>query len=202
MLKRYGVRWYASKNMEIKAAIVERWNRTLKEKMYRYFTYKNTLRYLDVLPRLIDSYNNSYHRSIGMRPIEVNSSNASEVAARLYPKKPDKIRYKYKIGQHVKVSESRLIFKKGYLGSWSSEVFVITAAYPTQPVTYQLSDLRDTVIDGRFYEPEIQAVKKPDLFAIDKVIKTRKRGNKTQYYVSFRDYGPEFNEWVDSLEPI
>ena len=83
MLKAEGIHFYTT-NSEVKASIVERFNRTLKSRMRRYFTWKNTLKYIDVLPQLVKSYNHSYHRSIGMKPAEVNGRNESIVWKRLY----------------------------------------------------------------------------------------------------------------------
>ena len=87
MLHRHGIKFYTSENENLKAAVVERFNRTLKTKMFRYFTYANTRRYLDVLDDLLHSYNNTHHRSIGMAPSEVNADNEDVVRARLYPLK-------------------------------------------------------------------------------------------------------------------
>jgi len=81
MLKRHGIKFYTSENEDLKAAVVERFNRTLKEKMFRYFTYKNTHRYTNVLEDLLHSYNNTYHRSIGISPLEVNRDNEDIVRA-------------------------------------------------------------------------------------------------------------------------
>ena len=79
VLKEKGIRHFTTHNEETKACIVERFNRTLKTRMWRYFTKYQTLRYLDVLQHLVDSYNTSYHRSIGMSPVEVNVVNQEEV---------------------------------------------------------------------------------------------------------------------------
>jgi len=87
MLKQHNIKFYTSANEDIKAAVVERFNRTLKTKMYRYFTARNTRRYVDVLPDLLHSYNHTYHRSIGMAPVEVDDTNEHLVRARLYPQK-------------------------------------------------------------------------------------------------------------------
>ena len=73
LLKSHGIKFYTSENDDIKAAVIERFNRTLKSRMWRYFTHKNTRRYLDVLQDLVHSYNNTFHRSIGMKPSEVDS---------------------------------------------------------------------------------------------------------------------------------
>ena len=87
MLKRHDIKFYTSENEDIKAAVVERFNRTPKTKMYRYFTARNTSRYVDVIPDLLHSYNHTYHihRSIGMAAVEVDDTNEHLVRARLYP---------------------------------------------------------------------------------------------------------------------
>ena len=69
---------------DAKASIVERFNRTLKSKLYRYFTAANTLRFVDVLPKLVQQYNDTYHRSIGMAPAKVTPWNVQDVWHRLY----------------------------------------------------------------------------------------------------------------------
>jgi len=79
MLKRHNILFYTSENEDIKAAVVERFNKTLKTKMYRYFTFKNTWRYIDILQDLVDLYNATRHRSIGMSPDEVTIANKAMV---------------------------------------------------------------------------------------------------------------------------
>jgi len=88
MLRRRGIHFCTSENEDLKASVVERFNRTLKTKMYRYFTHANTRRYVDVLDDLLHWYNNTYHRSIGMAPAEVSVGNEHQVRERLYPLKP------------------------------------------------------------------------------------------------------------------
>lgn len=201
MLKRHDIRFYTSENEDLKAAVVERFNRTLKTKMFRYFTYKNTRRYVDVLADLLHSYNNTYHRSIGMAPVEVNADNEDVVRARLYPMKPKSYKWKYAVGDRVRVTMQRQAFRKGYLGHWTEEIFEIAARLPTVPVTYELRDLGGEAIKGRFYEPEIQKILKSDAehFDVDRILKTRKRNGKIQYLVSWKGYPSKFNSWVDEL---
>ena len=201
MLSRRGIKFYTSENEDLKAAVVERFNRTLKEKMFRYFTYKNTRRYLDVLDDLVYSYNNTHHRSIGMAPFEVNKNNESAVRARLYPLKAKSFKWKYDVGDRVRIAMQRQPFRKGYLGQWSEEMFEIATRLPTIPVTYELRDLAGETIKGRFYEPEIQKVLKSDdeQYDIERIIKTRKRSGKIQYLVSWKGYPSKFDSWVDEL---
>ena len=201
MLRRYGIHFYTSENEDLKASVVERFNRTLKTKMYRYFTHANTRRYMDVLDDLVHSYNNTYHRSIGMAPVDVGLHNEEEVRARLYPKKPKSYKWKHAVGDRVRITMQRQPFRKGYIGQWSEEIFEIASRLPTVPVTYQLRDLAGELIKGRFYEYEVQKVVKSDAehFDIDRILKTRKRGGKIQYLVSWKGYPSKFNSWVDEI---
>jgi len=201
MLRRRGIHFYTSENEDLKASVVERFNRTLKTKMFRYFTHASTRRYVDVLEDLLHSYNNTYHRSIGMAPAQVGPDNEDEVRSRLYPAKPKSYRWKYDVGDKVRIAMQRRPFRKGYLGDWSDEIFEIASRLPTTPVTYELRDLAGDLIKGRFYEPEVQKVIKSDIeyFDVDRILKTRKRGGKIQYLVSWKGYPSKFNSWVDDI---
>ena len=84
LLKEYGVHHFTTHNEETKASVVERFNRSLKTRMWRYFTKKQTIRYVDALQDFVRSYNDSYHRSIGMAPSAVNGANQETVWQRLY----------------------------------------------------------------------------------------------------------------------
>jgi len=161
MLQRHDIKFYTSENEDLKAAVVERFNRTLKT-MFPYFTHANTRRYVDVLDDLLHSYNNTYHRSIGMSPSEVDRDNEDQVRAQLYPKKPKSYKWKYDVGDRVRITIQRRPFRKSYLGDWSEEIFEISSRLPTSPVTYELRDLGGEHIKGKFYEPEIQKVLKSD----------------------------------------
>jgi len=123
MLRWHDIKLYTSKNEDLKAAVVERFNRTLKTKMFRHFTHANTRRYLGILDDFLHSYNNTHRRSIGMAPSEVNVDNENIVRARLYPVKPKSYRWKYAVGDRDRISMQRQPFRKGYLGDWSEEIF-------------------------------------------------------------------------------
>ena len=91
----------------------------------------------------------------------------------------------------------RQVFEKGYAAGWSEEIFVVTNRFPTTPVTYAIKDLADEEIKGRFYEPDLQLIVKEDN-VYDKVLRTRRRNGKVEYYVKWRDYPFKFNSWTDS----
>ena len=123
-LSRNDIKFYTSENENIKASICERLNRTIKEKMFRYFTYKSTLRYVDILQDLMHGYNNSYHRSIKMKPLDVTVDNESDVRSALYKPKQLPV-FKFKVDDKVRISETRQVFQKGYLPHWIQEIFTV-----------------------------------------------------------------------------
>jgi hypothetical protein len=205
MLLEEGIHWYSTENPDIKASLVERFNRTIKQRIYRYLTYKNTYRYVDVLPDLVQAYNRSWHRSIGMAPADVGPEDEKRLAARLYPLKDKKIKpkWKFEIGDQVRITTERQTFRKGYEGkNWSEEIFTVTSRHPTVPVTYGISDYADNPIKGRFYNQELQKVTRPELYEVERILRTRKRGNKTQYLVKFKGYPDYMNDWIDELHKL
>jgi transposase InsO family protein len=197
LFRKYRVHHYFSLNDDIKAALVERFNRTLKSRLFRYLTHRHTNRWIDVLDDVVKSYNRSRHRSIGVAPIDVTSENEDEIARRQYPPKPP-LKYRYEIGDRVRIAKYKHVFQKGYLPNWTDEVFVIVDRYPTHPVTYGLEDLAGEHIKGKFYEQEIQKVTKSDddVYDIEKVLKTRRRGGKVERFVKWKGYPDKFNSWI------
>ena len=115
--KKWNVYHFVTYN-QTKAQIVERFNRTLKNKMWRYFDYANTHRYWNVLDDLVDGYNRTYHRSIKMTPLEVTKFNAQTVWKRLYPelmkRRKSDVKFKFKVGDLVRITRSKGVFEKGY----------------------------------------------------------------------------------------
>ncbi len=201
LLKENNIRFYTTGN-ETKASVAERFNRTMKGRMYKYFTHKNTYKYYDILQKLVDAYNNSYHRSIKMKPTQVNERNQHVVRENLYGnEKRHSRQFKFKIGDQVRVSKAKLRFEKSYLVNYSEEIFTISKRYPRNPPVYVLKDFLGEVISGTFYEHELQKVfkAKDALYEIEKVLKRRKRNGKTEYFVKWKNYPEKFNSWVDSL---
>ena len=146
----------------MKWAVVERFNRTLKEKMFRYFTHSNTLRYLDILPKLIIAYNNRPHGSLhGMKPAEVNRGNQAKVRTILYGRyeNEDETTAIYAIGDYVRISKLRDAFKKGYTRGWTVEIFRISDILDTKPITYKLVDQDGEILEGIFYHEELSRVR-------------------------------------------
>ena len=196
---KHNIKHYSTFNEETKAAVAERLIRTLKNRLYRYFTHHHTNRWVDVLDDVVASYNNSFHRSIGMAPNEVTFENAQIVARRLFPEKPPP-KWKFNIGDKVRISRYKNIFRKGYLRGWSEEIFTVANRFATSPVVYALVDASSEAIKGKFYEPELQKVDKADhVYEIERIVKTRRRGGKLQYFVKWLGWPEKFNTWEDHV---
>jgi hypothetical protein len=117
--------------------------------MWRYFTAKKTIRYVDMLPDLVYSYNNSQHRSIKTKPALVNAENEEDVFHTLYGSVFDNVqpvKYKFKIGDQVRISKIKRKFEKGYLPNFSKEIFTVSKTLPRNPPVYKLKDYDDEVI--------------------------------------------------------
>ena len=203
-LREMKIGFYHSNNEETKASVVERFQRTLKSRLWRYFRQHNTWRYLDVLPSLVDSYNNTYHRSIGQTPDSVNVENEAVVWQRLYGHEPSgSSDYTFQVGDHVRIASSRSYFKKGYESGWSEEIFRVVKRHRRRYPVYSLEDLLGEDLEGTFYEKELQKVNlKDDYFVVDKVHKKRRRNGTTEHFVSFRGWPPKFNQWVTEMKQI
>ena len=181
-----------------KGALIERANRTLKNLMYRRFTATGSHVWYNTIDKLVENYNNSFHRSIQMTPNEVNSANEATVRATLYPALPQAKRGKYKVGQTVRITRKRTAFQRGFHHQWSYEVLTISKVKDTKPVTYELTDMNSEVIEGSFYEQEIQPVDKSDnIYSVERIVRKRQHQGKVQYLVKYLGYPSTFNSWVD-----
>jgi len=188
-----------STDSDLKACVVERFNRTLKEKMWRYFTFSKTKRWIDVLPQLIKSYNNSYHRSIKRKPNQVRKKDEDELFLTLYHyNKSDgnnsTIKLNFKVGDFVRLNKIKKTFEKGYTPNWTREIFKIDGIKATVPPSYKIKDLNNEEITGSFYEQELQKIENfNEIFEIDQIIKTKIVNKKKQYLVSWKGYPDSFN---------
>ena len=177
---------------EGKSVVAERFLRMLKSKIYKYMTSLSKNVYIDKLNDIVDEYNNAYHTTIKMKPIDVKDSKSINTNKETNDKDP-----KFKVGDHVRISKYKNIFSKGYTPNWSEEVCVIKKVKNTVPRTYVINDLNGEEITGTFYEKELQK-RNQEGFRIEKVIK--RKGNKI--YVKWKGCDNSFNSWIDKKDLI
>ena len=185
---------------EEKSSVVEKWIRTMKEKMWKYFTTNSTNVFINVLPDLVREYNNTIHSSIKMTPVEASEKkNELKVWKTLYPNRLDilDINPKFSVGDKVRISKKKELFEKGYTTRWTEEIFTITKIKRTSPKTYKIADLKGEEIDGTFYEPELQKTSQ-QLFRIEKEIEK----GKNKSLVKWKGYSNDFNSWVDNKDIV
>ena len=203
LLQSKGIKHFSSENETIKASIVERFNKTVREKIHRYLTAKNTKRFLHVLPDIIDTYNRTRHSTTGVAPINVGPHNREDINQRLYLSwREDKGRENLRVGDFVRITKYRGAFKRGYTPNWTHELFVIKSKdIQTQPPTYKIKDQSGEEIEGSFYEEELQKVGEPESYKIEKVIRSRRQRNgQRQYFVKWMGYPDSFNSWVNESD--
>lgn len=187
---------YSSKS-ELKASVVERFNRTLRGRLFRLFTYKKAYKYIHFLPALLKSYNDSVHRSTGFAPNQVTRELEPIIFEKLYGYTTEPL-YKFKEEDYVRISKAKKIFRQGYLPSWTEEIFVVHKRFATTPPTYLVRDLKHEILKGRFYEEELQKVIKADhdFWNVETVLKTKGVGKQKEYYVKWKGFDDRFNSWV------
>lgn len=204
LLARYGIQHFVT-HSETKAAVIERFNRTLKNKLWRHFTARNTHRYVDILASVLQGYNDTYHRSIQTAPNTVNLSNERVVWLRLYGDilKSKRKEKHLKVGDHVRISRLKGKFEKGYQQTYTDEIFIIKELLTRgERGVYRLKDYTDEPVKGTFYPEELQKV--PDdqqrVYRIEKVIKKRGRGKYREVLVKWTGWPDKFNSWVKEAE--
>jgi hypothetical protein len=197
LLNKHNIEFFSTYS-DKKAAVVERFNRTLKALMWKYFYSASTYKWLDVLQDLTDNYNSSVNRSIKARPDSVNESNWTEVWKTLFshdlgePPEP-----KFTVGESVRISKYKSVFTKGYEANFTEEIFTVTEVYHGHPNTYTIKDSAGEPIIGRFYEQELYSAegRQPD-FKIEKVQRRRTVKGKRMAFVKWLGYGNKFNSWI------
>ena len=167
--------------------LLERFIITLKNEIYKYMTSISGNVYIEKLDDVVNKYNNTYHKTIKIEPVDVKSSAHIDSSNKINDKDP-----KFKIGDIVRISKYESFFANVYLPNWSEEVFVIKKVKNTVPWTYVISDFKCKEIVGTFYEKELQKTNQK-VFRVEKVIK--RKGDKL--YVKWKGYDSSFNSWID-----
>jgi len=199
LLKKYNVKHYSTYS-EKKASIVERFNRTLKTRMYRAFSEQGHYRWLKLLPELVNAYNDSVHRTIGMKPRQVDESNECAVLNQIKKNtwKARKKTNKLKVGDRVRISKYKMTFAKGYTPNWTNEIFTVHSVQPTIPVTYLLKDHTGEVLAGGFYEYELNKTRVGDVYLVEKIL--QRKGDRVR--VRWLGFNGKHDSWIPKKDLI
>lgn len=208
LLKRNNVKHFSAENDDIKASLVERFNQTLRGRIHRSITARQNKKFLHVLPDIVAAYNDAEHKSLGMAPNDVGPHNREHLHQKLYvsPVQPVKSKTSppLKVNDIVRLSKRRGAFERGYTPNWTRELFRVTSVSDgTFPTVYEVSDLANEIVRGTFYRQELQLVKEPEEYRVEKVLRTRKRSDGSrQFLVRWLGYPDSFNSWIDEKDLV
>ena len=155
LLDENNIKLYSTNNSEIKSAVIERFNRTFKNMMYKKFTENNNTIFYNILDELVNNYNNKYHSTIKMSPIEGSKKINEKKIKNIYNFEKTKKPGKFRIGDRVRLSLEKNIFEKSYETNWTEEIFVIYDIKYSNVPYYYLKDLNNEKLQGTFYEQEL-----------------------------------------------
>ena len=159
-LSSIGTKHYSIKGPH-KACVAERMIQTMKGRLEKYFYENKTKRYVDVLQQIIDNYNRTPHRSIGMCPVEVNMSNRAYVFEKLYPNNDMKLTPRLNLGDKVRLARTKTLFEKGYTRNWSKELYTIVSATSHGGVDfYKIEDQQGNLLPRSKYFYELNLVQR------------------------------------------
>ena len=186
----------------LKGVVIERFNRSLKELMMKEFVKNNNTVWYNILTELIKKYNNRYHNTIKMKPIDVNKTNEKHIKNTVYNYNITNKTPKFKINDLVRISLKRreLFDKPSSNIKWSEELFKIYSINKSNVITYKIVDMNNEIIQGIFYEKELQLskMKEDGLYIIEKII----RKNKDRYFFKWRNYSNNFNSWINKNDIV
>jgi transposase InsO family protein len=210
-----GVRHFTTRNRQIKCAVVERFNRTLKGRLYKYMTAHGTNKYLDILDDIVESYNKTKHGVTKMRPVDVGLddledrekvfkntygfTNLRELI--LHQVQRNKILVPaLQRGDLVRISKLRKTFQRGFKPSWSDALYKVRNIImrPGKPV-YELTDSVGHLKRKKFYLEELQKITRNMLNAA-RILKTRQRKGILQHYIQWTTNAPEDRCWVNDTD--
>ena len=193
------VLWLHPRHKILKAETVERVQKTIKQRLFKYFTYSRSLRYIEILPKIVAGYNHSYHSTLKMAPAEVTKANEKRLWWSMYghvvkenAKKP-----KFQKGDRVRIKIDKRVFEKGYIPTFSEAVYYVAKVIKSIPFTYRIADSRGEELPRVYYDQELSRfTDKSEIYYIEKFLETRKVGNRKQYLVRWLGYPPKYDSWI------
>lgn len=203
LMRRNKIHHFASES-DMKAAVVERFNRTIKTRIYTYLSDRGSARWVDVLQDLLKAYNASHHRTIGMAPEQVKKTHENRLWTKMYGDGDTHLKPAIPKGAMVRINKSKGVFDKGYMPNWSKEHFTIRDApqnskQAERPV-YKLEDFSGDEVKGSWYPEELQAITN-NQYRIEKVLRKRTLPDgSTEKLVRWEGWPDKFNSWINESD--
>ena len=186
---------------EHKSCVVERFNRTIRTRMWKRFTAENTRVWVAMVERLLAEYNNTVHSTTGMTPVKCSKLKNAETIRHDTEQSSGSRRYKvlkkpkFNAGDKVRISRIKGDFEKGYVPNWSEATYVIHDVKKTNPRTYTLKDMAGEILEGSFYEQELQKTNQ-ETYRIEKILRKKKINGVEHALVKWMGYNDKFNQWM------
>nr|CAD2191133.1 unnamed protein product [Meloidogyne enterolobii] len=192
----------------VKAAVAERAIRNVKQRLYRYFAQNKSLNWVDILEKILNGINKSKSRVHGMRPIDIDFSNAQEVWERMYgnefSSKENKSKQKLVDGDFVRMSIGKGAFVKGYIPNWGDQIVRVDKVQDQfYPVRYKIINDNGDKFKGYYYREELARVRKDadTEYRIEKVLRKKKRPDGT-YDILVKFIGYPEREWIHESQLV
>ena len=206
-LKEQNVIHFVTQNI-VKASIAERAIKTIKTRIAHFMTHNQTHHWIEVLPKITENYNKTYHRSIKRSPASVKASDHVELWKELFELNRQKAKfksltlaYKFNVGDIVRVSFLRRQFQRQYDEKWSRDLFVVTSRFMKEGIPqYKLKDYSGEIITGTFYQNQLNKAYEQDVYFIDNIIKSRKKDGKKEHLVRWKGWGPKYDSWISEAD--
>lgn len=206
LLKQHSIFHFTSKNKDIKCAIVERFNRTLKGRMFKYFTAKGTRIWFNILDDLLQAYNNSRHRTIKMTPIQALNTDCKVLFKNIYninsweDLNHKLFKNKININDKVRKKYEKKTFDKSYFPNWTDQIYNVSDIRnePKKPV-FLIKDGEDNLENQRYYPEEIQKVTE-NQYRIEKILRRRLKNGVKECFIKWLNYPNNYNSWVTESE--
>ena len=203
LMKLHGIQHFASES-EQKAAVLDRFNRIIKTRIWTYLSDRGTVRWVDIIKDLVDVYNNSRHRSIGMPPADVQKKNENRLWVRLFGDGDTHIKPQILQGAMVRASSHKTIFDKGYMPNLTKEHFTVSKAVPSRKGTkrrmYKLVDYNDEDVKGSWYPEGLQEIS-DNQYRIKKFLRRRTLLNGTkEIFVRWEGWPEKYSSLITKTD--
>jgi hypothetical protein len=201
-LRDKGVKFFVTQS-DVKASLAELCIKSLKFKLSRYMTHNNTFTWLPALEKVTASYNASIHRSLGMAPKDVTAANAPKLWKRQHQRTNPPSTYAFEVGDAVRLSHVRHVFKREYSEHWTREVFFITDRMMKQNIPcYKVKDIDNEPVSGIFYQNELQKTdyQEDTIYKIENIVSRRTRRGRREVLVKWLGWDKKHNTWISERE--